>query len=367
MGFWVEKGLMLEDILNGMFDMVRVVDSDNNVIYMNKAMSGNFRNAAPGAKCYEALGRKKPCENCTSRRAVFGGASQEKEEVIDGRYFSVMSSPVRNNEGKIIAAVEVLRETTNVKRLYQETEKQNEKLKSELEMAKKLQASLLPGPIRDKRLDFSFLYMPCDAIGGDFLDIYKIDGSHMGLYIADVSGHGVPASLLTVFLRSSINKKLLSPAEALQELYIEFNHSKLDEEMYITLFYTIIDLENRTMLYSNAGLNVSPVLYSGKRFELLRLPGIPISNWAEKASYRNGFVELEPGDRLFLYTDGILEAKNKENEQYGEDRLVDILLGNNTDPRQLLLNIKKSVFRFAAIKSSGELQDDIAMALLKIK
>ena len=176
----------------------------------------------------------------------------------------------------------------------------------------------------------------------------------------------MPASLLTIFLRSSINKKLLSPAKALEELFIEFNKRKLDEVLYITVFYAIIDLENRTMLYSNAGLNVSPILYSEKRFDLLMLPGIPISSWAEKACYRDGFAELEHGDKLFLYTDGILEAKNQANEQYSEDRLINILLDNSANPKQLLLNIKKSVFQFAGIKSSSELKDDISMALLEI-
>jgi len=358
--------LMIEDIVDGMYDLVRVIDKDDNIIYMNKAMTETFGKSGIGLKCYEVLGLNAPCENCISRKSVFDGASQEKEEIINGRSFSVMSSPIRNNKGEVIAAVEVLRETTHIKQLLEETKRQNEKLRKEVEIAKKLQSSLLPGPVQDKRIDFSFLYMPCDEIGGDFLDIYKIDDSHIGLYIADVSGHGVPASLLTIFLRSSINKKLLSPAKALEELFIEFNKRKLDEVLYITVFYAIIDLENRTMLYSNAGLNVSPILYSEKRFDLLMLPGIPISSWAEKACYRDGFAELEHGDKLFLYTDGILEAKNQANEQYSEDRLINILLDNSANPKQLLLNIKKSVFQFAGIKSSSELKDDISMALLEI-
>ena len=108
--------------------------------------------------------------------------------------------------------------------------------------------------------------MPCESLGGDFVDIFRIDDSHIGVYIADVSGHGVQASLLTVFLRSAVNKKLLSPSRALEELFYEFNKSKLDREMYITMFYSIIDLDDRTMLYSNAGLNVLPVVYGRQKF-----------------------------------------------------------------------------------------------------
>ena len=363
----IKNRLMIENIVDGMFDLVRVLDKDDNVIYMNKAMSEYFSNPGIGSKCYELLGRTAPCENCISRKSVFEGASQEKEEVINGRSFYVMSSPIRNNEGQVIAAVEVLRDNTYIKQLYQKTHKQNEKLKNELEMARKLQSSLLPGPFSDKRLAFSYLYMPCDNLGGDFIDIFNIDNSHIGLYIADVSGHGVPASLLTVFLRSSLNKKLLSPAKALEELFYEFNQNNFDVELYITIFYTIIDLRNRTLLYSNAGLNVSPVIYSNKRFDFLRLPGIPISNWADKVNYHEGTAELEQCDKLFIYTDGILEARNPENEQYGEDRLINIMLSSGSNPKQLLLGIKKSVFSFAGLKASSDLKVDITMDLLEIR
>ena len=350
-----------------MFDWVRVVDSDNKVLFMNKAMSEGVGDNAECLKCYEVLGRSRPCSNCISRKAVFEGKSFEKEERINDRYFSVMSSPLRNAEGNIIAAVEVLRETTQLKQLYKKTQEQNKKLKGNLDMARKLQASLLPGPLSDKRLDYSLIFMPCEALGGDFADIFYIDGSHLGLYLADVSGHGVPASLLTVFLRSTLNKKLLSPAKALEELYAEFNQSKLDEELYISLFYAILDLDDKTLLYSNAGLNVIPAVYGRNKFELLKMPGIPISNWMKKPDYKNGSVRLESGDKLFLYSDGILEMKNPENEQFGEDRLLDVLLNSDLKPKKLLLEVKKSAFHFAGIKSVNELQDDVTMALLEIK
>lgn len=358
---------LIEDIVNGMFDWVRVIDLDNNVIYMNKAMSDSLGDPGTGRKCYEILGRSKPCNNCSFRKMVFDGEVHEKEEYINNRIFSVMSSPIRNEEGKIIAAVEVLRETTQIKQLYRSIQVQNLKLKNDLEMARKLQASLLPGPLPDPRMDFSLVFMPCESLGGDFVDIFHIDNSHIGLYLADVSGHGVPASLLTVFLRSALNKKLMSPAKALEQLYHEFNQSKLDGDLYITIFYTIIDLDNKTMLYSNAGLNVAPVVCGESRFDLLRLPGIPISNWMKKPEYTDGSIKLFPGDKFFIYSDGILEMRNDKNEQYGEDRLLEILLNNKSKPEKLLLQIKKSAFGFAGIKAANELADDVTMALLEIK
>lgn len=350
-----------------MLDWVRVIDADNNVIYMNKAMSEGLGLSASEKKCYEMIGHIKPCENCISRKSTFSGIPCEKEEFINGRVFSIMSSPIRNADGKIIAAVEVLRDITSIRKLYQEMHAQNQILRDEIEMARRLQVSLLPEPPEDHRMDFSLIFMPCKTLGGDFVDIFHIDDSHIGLYIADVSGHGVPASLLTVFLHSTMNKELLSPAKALEELYHEFNRSRLDKDMYIAIFYTIIDLDSKTMLYSNAGLNAAPVVYSDTRFNLLRLPGIPISNWSKKPEYCDSSIKLQPGDKLFMYTDGILEMKNETNEQYGEERLLDILLKSDLKPKQLLMQIKKSAFQFSGIKSVNELQDDVTIALLEIR
>lgn len=363
----IKSSSFIKDIVDGMLDWVRVLDLDNNVIYMNKAMSEGLGNPMLGAKCYEILGRTTPCINCSTRKSLLDESSHEKEEIVNGRIYSVMSSPIRNSDDKIIAAVEVFRDTTQLKQLYLKTKKQNTKFKAELEIARKLQYSLLPAPISNSKIDFSFIFTPCEALGGDFLDLFEIDNTHLGLYMADVSGHGVPASLLTVFLRSTINKSLSSPAKALKELHYEFNQSRLDETLYISVFYAIIDLDKKSMLYSNAGLNVSPIVYNSKRFELLRLPGIPISNWTEKPEYKNASVSLLSGDRLFLYSDGILEMKNKLNEQYGEDRLLNILLNRNARPAQLLQGIKESAFHFAEIESANNLQDDITLALLEMK
>jgi sigma-B regulation protein RsbU (phosphoserine phosphatase) len=358
----------VEDIVDGMLDWVRVIDRDNNVIYMNKAMSDGLGGPQTGLKCYQILGRSEPCINCISREAVFDNKPHEKEENIGDRIFSVMSSPLKNDAGEIIAVVEVLRDTTQVRQLQKELIRQNMKLNDELKLAKKLQCSLLPKQLPEDKIDFSFIYKPCDELGGDFLDIFKIDERHVGIYIADVSGHGVPASMLTVFLRSTLNKKLLSPARALQELYQEFNASSLDENLYITIFYAVIDLEDMTMKYSNAGHNVCPVIFnSSGRFDLLRLPGIPISNWLEKPEYRDGDAELYKGDRVFFYTDGIIEMRNPANEQFGEERILDLLLNGKLEPVSTLNAIVDAACSFAGITDIAGIPDDITIALLEIK
>ncbi|NJD01791.1 MAG: histidine kinase [Ruminiclostridium sp.] len=360
----------IEDIIDGMFDWVRVLDKDDNVIYMNKAMSDGMKDAKTGSKCYNAIGRSTPCENCISRKAVFYGNSHEKEEFINNRIYSVMSSPVKNEKGEIIAVVEVLRDTTQVKQLQEKILRQNAVLRDDLSMARRLQCSLLPKDFSEARAGFSYIYNTCEALGGDFLDIFKIGEKHLGLYVADVSGHGVPASMLTVFLRSTLNKKLYSPSAALNELFKEFNNSNFGDDLYITIFYTIIDLEEKTMIYSNAGHNVSPFIFRSANensFELLRHPGIPISRWVESPGYKDGFTKLTPGDRLFFYTDGIIEMRNTENEQFGEDRLLKLLLAGNREPVETLNDIFTAACEFAGLNDTTKIPDDVTMAFLEIR
>ena len=360
---------IFENILDSMHDWVRVIDLNDNIIYVNKAMAKALNENPIGKKCYKAFERDIPCEKCVSRATIATGQPQQQEELIHNRTFSVMSSPIKDKDGNIIAVVEVLRDITEMKKLQKAIINQNKKLKSELNIAKKLQYSLLPKEIPNDNIEFSYIYKPCDTLGGDFLDIFKIDTSHIGVYIADVSGHGVAASMLTVFLRSSIDKTIISPASALKKLYIEFNNNFSDQDLYITIFYAIFDITSNTLVYSNAGLNVSPILLNPytKTFKLLRVPGIPISNWVENPSYEDKKLILQNRDKLFLYTDGIVELKNNKNEQFGENRLIGVLQGNVESPGVILDRIIKAASEFAGIERYNNAADDITMALLEIK
>jgi sigma-B regulation protein RsbU (phosphoserine phosphatase) len=357
----------ITNIIDGMRDWVRVLDINDNVLYMNKPMKHAFANCPPGKKCYEYIGRLEPCENCISRKAVFNDRAFEKEEQIEDDFFSVMSSPVKNIEGEIIGVVEVLRNITVVKKLQGNLLIQNKKLQDDLEVAHKLQCRLLPHHSPEDKLNFSFIYHPCEHLGGDFIDIFKIDESHTAIYISDVSGHGVSASMLTIFLRSAIDKHNLSPSYVLQKLYTEFNTNDFDPDLYIAMFFAIINVNEKTVTYSNAGLNVPPIVFGPNRLEFLRIPGIPISNWVEKPSYIDNQIHLGKDDKIFFYTDGIIEIKDQDNRQYGEERLLNKLLKSSISPSSTLNSILKDAMSFASLDSVSNAGDDITMALISIK
>jgi sigma-B regulation protein RsbU (phosphoserine phosphatase) len=357
----------IEYIINGMQDWVRVIDTEDNIIYVNKAMSKALKDSYIGQKCYKVLGREEPCENCTSRKAVFKGITQVKEEIIQNKTFSVMSSPIKDDDGKVVAVVEVLRDISSIKELHSKIICQNKKLKNELYMARKLQESLLPKNFSYGTIKYSYVYKPCEALGGDFLDIFKIDDNNIGLYIADVSGHGLLASMLTIFIRASINKNQTSPSTVLKHLFEEFNKTFNNTEKYITIFYAIVNTKDNTITYSNAGHNVAPILFNTatEKFDLLRMPGIPISNWVENPEYKEKHITYEKNDRLFLYSDGIIEMKNNQNKQYGEEKLLDILLKDTSPPTSTLNKIMEDVSQFTKLSDFKKICDDITMMLIE--
>lgn len=358
----------IEEIIDGMQDWVRVINRDDTIVFVNKAMQDALGEDIVGRKCYEALGRTSPCPNCVTR-CLFANQPACKEEIINGRIFSVTSSPLRGEDGETVEAViEVLHDITALKNLSRELEEQNEKLKADLAMARRLQCSLLPkNQISNDKIDFSFIYKPCETLGGDFLDIFQIDPDHLGVYIADVSGHGVAASMLTMFLRTALNKSATSPSKALTQLYEYFNRNGFADELYIAVFYGIIDTSDYTMTYTNAGLNVCPVIYSKDSFQILRAPGIPISNWVETPEYMEVTVDIKPKDRMFFYTDGIIEIRNAQNDQLGEERIIEYLLESDSQPSVTLSTIIDMATDFSGRNNPNDIMDDITMALIEIK
>ena len=354
------------DILDGMHDWVRVVDRDNSVIFINRSMEEGLRvEDLSGKKCYELLGKDSPCENCTTRKAVFKGQTQKKEEIFNNRIFSVMSSPIVADDGNIYYVVEVLRDVTKEKELENRLLNQNLKLQENLDMARKLQMQLLPRSTQFPQLDFAYLYHPCAELSGDMINIFQIDREHIGIYIADVSGHGVSASMLTIFLISVLNKKILSPSRALYRLFRQFNTSGFDKNSYITVFYAVYNTKTHMLWYSNAGHNCIPIICGKHGMKKLFMPGTPVSNWMDNPRYYDESVRLLPDERFFLYTDGMADQWLEEPGDIIKDaNIINIIKDNGIDLNVALNLIARYVYK--QLDAIGAKQrDDITMALIQ--
>ncbi|MBQ3404114.1 MAG: SpoIIE family protein phosphatase [Oscillospiraceae bacterium] len=247
---------------------------------------------------------------------------------------------------------------------------ERERMKSELEVANVIQHSLLPS-LTDKypgrpEVAVSASMQAAKDVGGDFYDVFYVDADRLAFLIGDVSGKGVPAAL---FMASSkiILQNCIRDIPMLSEALFTANNvlcEKNEADMFVTLWAGILDLKSGGLTYVSAGHN-PPVLIRGRNAEYLKSKNCFVLAGMENAKYKETELQLTAGDGLFLYTDGVTEASTRENELYGDDRLLACLTDcADADVHAILENVKKSVDAFVR---DNEQFDDITMLYFKWK
>ena len=198
-------------------------------------------------------------------------------------------------------------------------------LRKELAVAKNVQMSALPAAFpQSEYFDLAARMTPAREIGGDFFDYFILDGDSIGVIVADVSGKGVPAALITMVTRALLRSAApnhLSPAKCLSEVN-ELLSQDNDACMFVTLFYGVLHLCNGQFRYSNGGHNPPRLLRGAdSNVEVFPLADDFPLGIISGHEFCDNEIQLEVGDALFLYTDGVTEAPNTSNDEYGEDRL----------------------------------------------
>ncbi len=262
------------------------------------------------------------------------------------------------NEQELIARVFSL---LRLKNANSELYEKNMLIKKELEAAKKIQQFIIPANFNF--IDYpsvSGIYKPIEDIGGDFFDCYKIDNHRVAFLIADVTGHGIPAALtmtMAKMLFSIYTSKFENTSDLMKEINRELKNTLLDTQ-YVTAFYLIYNRYTGKLSYSNAG-HTRALFYRNTKKQVLALDSfgwfIGISDYCE---YEQKCISVERGDRLFIYTDGITEAKNGEGEDFGESRLARFLKEkNNLKGDRFCAELMESVNLFI---NRTAINDDIA-------
>lgn len=200
----------------------------------------------------------------------------------------------------------------------------NEKLLVDQEIARRMQFSMLPKTLpRNDYATFSSSYVPADNLSGDFYNVFKIDDVRFGICIGDVSGHGVSAAMLTVFifqkLQSLMEEKggesLTIPSVVLSHLYDSLNASNFDENLYAVMIYGVFNSETGIFSYASGGLNTVPLrVRPDGSIQELDNSGFAICKLGNfyKPRFVNNQILLFPKDKLVLYTDGLVEARNSK-------------------------------------------------------
>lgn len=362
----LKQKIFFENLISGMNDWVRVIDGNNRVIFMNEPMKKNLGDNE-GKVCYLTLGKKSPCKNCITNKSITEDKISIKEEVVNGRTYSVVSSPIKDENGNVTCAVEVFRDITEAKVLEAMILQQNQKMKKDLKFAKQLQHKILPeNKTYYDTLKVESRYIPSETLGGDVYDVVEIDDENIGLYIADVSGHGVTSSMMTMFIGQTLknlSKNAIDPEVTLKYLSQRYRELNLDDQYYITLFYGVYNKSNKIFTYSNAGHNCMPIVIRSENILELELPGLPICTLVDEVKYEKRTLKIEKGDKIVYYTDGIVEARNSFKEFYGSENIVNICKKNNHKSIKALINI---IIDEVNAFSQGNIADDMAIMIGEI-
>ena len=245
------------------------------------------------------------------------------------------------------------------------------RIESELDMAKRIQLSMMPSvfPPYPDRNEFEIYASvePAREVGGDFYDFFLIDKDHLCMVMADVSGKGVPAALFMMGSKIVIKNSAMlmnSPAKILtraNESICENN----EQDMFLTVWLGILELSTGKLVAANAGHEYPALMRAGEKFEIIKSKHGFVIGGFEDAIYMDYELQLEPGDKLFLYTDGLPEATNCDNEMLGIDGMLDALNENcESHPEVILNGVKNAVDGFV---KEAEQFDDLTMMCIEYK
>ena len=244
--------------------------------------------------------------------------------------------------------------------------KYNKRVSEELELAKGIQTNMIPKDFDkfNNHREFSIYgeMHTAKEVGGDFYDFFMVDDDHFVVSVADVSGKGVPAALFMVIAKTLLKDaayRFKTPAEIFEhvnETLCESNESGL----FVTCWLAIFEISTGKLTFANAG-HTSPVIYKDGEISFLESKPNLMLAAMEGIPYKNHEISIKPGDRLFLYTDGITEATNSSNQLYGEERLLSIMKtekAKNLTSKELLAFVRSDIDKFVA---QAPQFDDITM------
>ena len=250
-----------------------------------------------------------------------------------------------------------------------EESKIKQSLTEEINYTEELQKSILPTEFPNKKLfDVAAVSIPSKTVGGDFYDYIKLKDGKYALIIADVSGKGLKAGFFMVMTRSVLrvySSQIDNPAKILEQTnkHIFYDSKK---GMFVTCFLAIVDTKNKSITYSNAGhipqyFIKKSAMNKAEYLTEMYVPGKPLG-FVENASYKNKKISYSKADKIIMFTDGVTETFNKDNEEFGESKLKDILKNEYDSSKELLNDIVEETVYFRA---DAPQFDDITLLIAK--
>lgn len=390
---------LLEGILGATSEGITIADArlpDQPIIFANagfERLTGYSSAEVLGRNCRFMQGPETDRETVAEIRTAVEDGRACTVELLNYRkdglpFWNRLSiTPIRDAGGEVSHFIGVqsditsLRETEQALRLAkQELEVANRHMADDLKAAARVQQALLPQSLPDvPEMDFAWVFRPCTQLAGDGLNVVALDDKRFGIYVLDVSGHGAPAALLSVTLAqlfspipgqsvlfapdpsSNSGFRVATPAEVAAELNRQFQ-KRIDTRQYFTLFYGIFDAAAMELVYVSAGH--PPGVFVPRQGTLRELPVrcLPVG-LVQNPTYEEGRIRLSPGDRLYIYTDGLTESKDREERQFGTHRLHHAIRESRSRPLQASVDaIETAAERWADF----DLDDDLSIFALEV-
>ena len=347
-------------VLNSMEDWVRIVGPDGETLFLNKSL----RNARQKSKELDLYLSETTPLNVSTNDDILRNTTVIEEKLISERYYSIKASPIYI-EDQYAGTVEVFRDITRETNMKIELFEANRNMLDDIRFVRKVQSSILPKNKDYGSIDLNGLYVPSANVSGDLYDIIKIDEDRYAFYIADVMGHGVKASIMTMFIKVTMisifeHHPDFSPAEALLKLRNKFFDLEIDTSQYFTAWLGIFDFKDKSLTFSNAGHNCPPMIYRElvKDCEYLHANGRMISNIIEPDVYNEIRICLKDNDKILFFTDGAVEATDSERKEFGLERLKESFC-EHKDLDRVYKDIENFIW--------GEQEDDLTLVMINYK
>lgn len=263
----------------------------------------------------------------------------------------------------------------------EELSKANSRMKRDLEAAARAQQDLLPKELPESlKARFAWHYEPCDELGGDIFNVLPLDDRHIAMYLIDVSGHGVPAALLSVSLSRVLTTRdptasilvdqgadggltITPPEDVVAHLNRQFPMDS-NSDHYFTMIFAVLDTQTRVLKYANAGHPQPILLHNGQGPQGLPSGSFPVGI-VKDAAFEGASIQLEPGDRVYFYSDGITEAMNDKQEMLENEGLSSLIESHRVGT--LRDDVSSLMTAFAGWCGATPFGDDISILTLEVR
>jgi sigma-B regulation protein RsbU (phosphoserine phosphatase) len=361
----VRSGFTVDTAAGGVSGLEMILSGDYNLVMLDIMM--------PDIDGLTVLKRTRECFSKTQLPVIMATARDEGSDLAEALSLGANDYVTKPLDFKVVLAR--IENMLGYAQAVSALTRANKRMNRDIEAAARVQASLLPhDPVDIEGADFIWLYRPCDELAGDGLNIFKQDDEHVAMYVLDVSGHGVAAALLSVSVTHHLSQMIsnhqtaengastgsiiISPASLARELNMLFPMASVGRH-YFTFLYGVLNVKTRSFCFVSAGSPGPLVVHADRSADLHDVPAVPIGMFPD-SEYSDTIIQLQAGDRLYLYTDGLYEERNIETrEQFGRERMRNELCSASAGPFENSLDgLIQSIARW---RGSDLLSDDIAV------